>query len=437
MNLDKSFVLAAVSEGEECFVYAAEKGIDPEIHLYDEGKIAWEFALDYRRKYQSIPSVAIITEKTGVKFDNADPGEFRFFIEEIFNRRIIALARQGNDAILRRLDKHDIQGVVEQFSEINRKLLNENVSLSKVESLLALGKDVLKHYDNIKAGVRGIPSPWPTMNDQTMGWWPEDLIVFAGKMGAGKSFALVLLCHTAWKADNKVLFIATEMNKINIAMRFFAIHFRVPYEDLRKGRLDGFTEKKFREGVLSMLNDQGLSIVGGGFDYSIDGVTEAIVQDDSDLVGVDGAYLIKNTGKDRHERVSNTFDDLKRIAKRRATAILTNTQFNRSAKSDNSSTIASDNIGITDVAGWNADALYGMYQSDEMRDSNIMGIKPIKIREGKPSDIQITWDLDRMDFSEINSKADSDPPKVSGPGKLFGDSSDNDNIVDPMDDLPF
>lgn len=441
MDIDKEFVLAVAVSGQNALQEAQERGITAE-HLFEEGRLAFEYVVKHRKEYGTVPSPEVILGNTGVALPTIPSETPRFWIETVLNRRLFQTLREGASTVTQKLDAKDFKAAAETWTEIHRKMTKESLTVSKVESLLALGKDVIQYYDNIKAGMRGIPTPWPTMDEQTMGWWEEDLILFAGRLGMGKTWTLLLVCHAAWKAGKKVLIASTEMNKVKMAMRFFAMHFRLSYEDVRKGRLGEKGERVFKEGVLSLLKEQGLLIVGGDFDFTIDNLEGAIEDSEANLGAIDGAYLIKNSGKDRHERVSNTFDDMKRIAKRRKCSVVANTQLNRSAKKGEASTVTAENLGITDVAGWNSDIIYGLNQSTDMRSDLKMEIIAMKIREGKPSNIMSRWDLDRMDFSELDENGMDRPP--ASPSGAFEREPGGDDappsspaVADPMDDLPF
>jgi hypothetical protein len=74
--------------------------------------------------------------------------------------------------------------------------------------------------------------------------------------------------------------------------------------------------------------------------------------------------------------------------------------------------------------------MYGLNQDDEMRDNNEQEIVAMKIREGRPSTINIRWDLEKMEFSEIVTDSDDDDDSgISNPPKGEG--------TDKLDDLPF
>lgn len=444
MDIDKEFVRAVIRGGKQAVLTAIDRNIDREIdigkekgsYLVGDGKKAWTFLRDHFSKYGEVPSVDAIQGTLGIDLGGSMTESHIFFLDEIFKRRLWQLQRHGTKAVSEKLEAKDPVGAAEVWTEIHRKIQEEALTVRKVESLLALGKELIVDYKEAKAGKRGIPTPWPSMDEQTLGWWPEDLILFVGRLGVGKTWSLVICAHKAWSTGHKVLVVSTEMNKKQIARRFFALHLRMPYDEIRRGRLGEFVEEKFYKGVEEIMNDDGIDIVAGDFDYSIDNLSAVLGDVKPHLMALDGPYLIKNSGKDRHERVSNTFDDFKKLGKRHQHATLTNLQFNRSAKTGEAKTIAADNIGITDVAGWNADAAYGLLQSEEMRSAWHMGLKGLKVREGMPGEFKINWNHQAMDFSEIGGSNTPIAPQTSTPGGGGADSSfavEEDNF----DDVPF
>jgi len=127
-----------------------------------------------------------------------------------------------------------------------------------------------------------------------------------------------------------------------------------------------------------------------------------------DIVLVDGLYLVKNEGRDRHTRVSNNADDLKRMAKRRGIPIIASSQFNREVDPNSKAKVSAENIGITDVIGWNADVIYGMYQTDDMDEDDIMGFRPMKLREGEGKGFFSTqWKFSDMSFDQTEDGSGS------------------------------
>lgn len=443
MDLDKEFVRVILRDGDKAFGLALDKGIN-ENRLSDDVKIAWNYIVSHKKQYGALPSLEMVlgscVNSKGQQIDLSAGmvDSIEALVDKILQRSTLYLIKEGVKSVDAHLIKRDAKAASEALNEVHTKLMRENLTSSKIETLFALGTKVIDHYDLIKGGGIGIPTPWPTMTNQTMGLWPEDLVLIVGRLGLGKSFSLLLLTHSAWVNDKRVLFCTTEMSRETIAARFFCIHLKIPYTDFTKGRLGGFVEKKMRDGISSLLKDQGIYIVGKGFDFTIDQLDASVGEAEADMLAVDGAYLIKNRGKDRQEQVASTFNDFKRIGINHEIVTAATTQFNRQAKNNQEDTIAIENVGITDVAGWNASVAFGMYQTADMYKDRIMGFKPLKIREGEPMTFTSNWDMMRMDFSEVGGSAQRDSSDTGANnaapsnGGAFPDMSDSDD-----DNIPF
>lgn len=437
MDLDKELIRVVLRDGESAFRSALDRGIVAE-RLYDDGKIAWNFIVEHKKQYGVLPSLPLILGScVNTKGEQLDLSAGLFdstnaLIDKVLERSTLNLLLDGTKKVHAEIAKRDAKAATEAFEEIHRKLLRENLTVSKVETLFSLGTKVIEQYDFGKAGGMGIPAPWPTMTAQTMGWWPEDLVLIVGRSGVGKSWTLCLLAHAAWFGNHKVLFCTTEMPREQIAARFLCMHLKIPYTDFRKYKLGDYVEKRLKDGIIALMADQGIDMVGKGFDFTIDNLEAAIEDSKPTLLIVDGAYLIKNIGKDRQEKVANTFNDFKRMGIKHHIAVATSTQFNRQAKNGQEETVIIENVGITDVAGWNASAAFGLYQTPDMYRERIMGVKPLKIREGEPIAFQCHWDLTRMDFSEVGGSAQTDNPATPIVSPVINSQSDSDDT-----DVPF
>lgn len=444
MDMDKELVRSVLREGKDAYLACINQDLNSEDHLYGEGKQAWEYVAESYKAHGDLPPIEAVSGALGIDMDGSSDGLSGFFLGEIFKRRLFRVQQDGIEEVSKCLNSRDPKAAAEVWAEIHRKIQTESLTTRKVESLLALGRLVIEDYEDAKAGKRGIPTPWPAMDDQTLGWQPEDLILFVGRLGVGKTWALTICAHAAWKAKHDVLIVSTEMNKRQMARRFFSLHLNLPYGEVRRGKLGEFVEEKFYKGVNELLTEQGIKIIAGDFDYSIDNIAAVVEDEKPALLCVDGPYLIKNSGKDRHERVSNNFDDFKKIGKRTGISVLTNLQFNRSAKTGQDQTISADNIGITDVAGWNADAAYGMMQSEEMKSNARLNLKALKIREGIPDTFEVNWNFATMDFTQVGGEGGPGQPPPQGQDNSGGDSmygvdvgSDEPSPDEDFGDVPF
>lgn len=445
MDIDKQLIGAILRDGKPGLKAAIDKGCGPDV-LVGEGRKIFEFILEFSKIHKQIPAQQTISEALQISLQVDDSGEpAAYWAERALNRR---LTRSLEDTFLdmEPLVQTQPREALKLVEEMMLKLRKERLAGTLIESLPALGPEVWDYYQKIKSGVRGIVTPWETINDATLGLWPEDLALFVARLGIGKTWTSIMLAGHAWETPIKladgttrpcrVLYATTEMAKMRIALRWYAIKLKLPYGNLRAAKLGEFLEKKLKDGIDEFVNSPYFNIVGGDFDFSMESFDAAVEEANPDLVVLDGAYLLKVPGLNRQERAANVFDELKRICKRRKVPIAVTMQFNREVKTNSPKSVQAESIALTDVAGWNADLIYGLIQTEEMRNSKQMMLKPLKIREGSSDDLTCNWNFDTMDFTEI---AKSGSPTSSAPGS---DSAELSSDVDPFagggdSNLPF
>lgn len=404
MNLDKAFVTSLLGNGgNEIIREAIGKGADQDA-LSGDGKKAFCFVVDYLKEYGETPTIEMIEGKTGVSLPESVPGPADFYLKEVLNRRLHGALHSQISEVLDRIEARDTLGAYNRYEDGMRELRKLNTISQRTINIFEGIPVVQDYYRKVKEGWRGILTPWESINEATLGFWPEELILFVSRLGKGKTWALTMMAMHAWKVEKKrVLFITTEMAQEQVLKRGVAYLLRLPYEELRKGKLDAFSERRFFEESEKLRGAEGFNIVGGDFDFTINTLEAAIDDAEPDVIFLDGIYLLRVGGDGRTERAANAFDELKRITKRARVPMVGSTQLNREAKMGKFSSISAEHIALTDVGGWNADLIFGMIQTDEMKDNKRMIFKPIKFREGIGSDILCYWDLDAMKFDELRS----------------------------------
>jgi len=238
-----------------------------------------------------------------------------------------------------------------------------------------------------------------------------------------------------------VLFATTEMSQIAVSMRLLALYNRVSIGEFRHGRLGMSVEKKVLQSIDDLKGSKGFWLIGGDFDFRTESLEAAMEEVEPDLTIADGAYLMDTAegGSTRTEKAAATFNALKRTAKRRNSAILATTQLNRSASNEKASSVKLENVGLTDVIGWNADLAFGLLQTEDMRTDKKMTVKPLKVREGVGKEATLEWDMDSMDFREIKTNTPEDDEFTTGvsipPTAVGGDNHSRQDSG--TEDLPF
>ncbi len=440
MDYDKGLVAAILRNGIVGLTQAREKIYANDL-LVGDGRTAFEFILDFHANYGAVPEERLVLEKTGVDLD-PDPigkdsdfgGPVEWWADQILSRRLHKQLQDCSEEVVKHLKEQEPLAALDKMEKALHGIRSEQlVSTSKIETLGPLGQEVWKYYQAVKSGMRGVLTPWETMNEDTFGFWPADLAVFVARVGIGKTWTAVLLALHAWRNGHKVLFGTTEISRVRIAMRLIAAHYRLSYDHLRKGRLGEFGERKLEEGLKEIMDDRNFYVAGGDFDFRVESFSAALTDINPALTILDGAYLLRVDGKTRTERAANAFDELKRMANRQTSPMVVTMQFNRGVKANVASSVDIGNIALTDVAAWNADLGYALIQTDDMKAARTMTFKPLKVREGVGETFDVTWDLDTMNFPE-------QPRGSAGGGDAdegFGHDAEKVEGVGDPDDAPF
>jgi replicative DNA helicase len=454
VDLDLNCVSAIVAEGRTALEYALSRGLKVGGFQGANASTVFEALLDYTKAYPgSWPTLDFLIGKTNVLELEEQKEPAKALIDEVVKRNLYVCVQNGLQGANDFLKKIQPEEAYYSLEKLLAEIRAESSVGSQVESIFKHGPAVVDYYDRIKAGERGIQTPWPTLNEMTYGFWPEDLVLFAAKIGTGKTWLTILLAMTAWRTpwvktilsvdeitgakrwhkktqQCRVLFITTEISKVRVSMRLYAAMERLPYGEFTHGRLSFIAEERFYTAARQFVDAEGFYIIGGDFDFRIESVEQAIENCKPDFVIIDGAYLLQAEGTSRTERMALIFNELKRLAKRRRVVVVITTQLNRGSKKGQTDSVELDQIALSDVGGWNADLVFGLIQTDDNAKDKQMTIKPLKVREGGGPEFQANWNFGRMDFTEAIKGGGGDADESKVPPQMEEDSI-------PEEDLPF
>lgn len=403
MDSSKDLVSAILQQGPGAYRKTQEQLQSS--YLNGEGKVAFDFLTGYFSAYGALPPREIILAKTGVVLEATPVADAQFYITELVNGHLQVKLKESFDATSKLLDKWQPQEAFALIEDELRKIRSSQIVGSKVVPISSLAKAVWERYELIESGATGILTPWPLMNEATLGFWPQDLILLVARVGIGKTWTQAQLALQAWQDGHKVLFATTEMKPERIAQRIYALKLGINYTEFTHGKLGTFAREAVKAKLLEAAASDGvgdlLHVVGGDFDFQIGNFEAAIDQVQPKLVLLDGAYLLRVAGANRIERAANAFDELKRLANRMSVPIVVTMQFNREVKANQANTVKTESIALTDVASWNADLIYGLIQTEDMKAEKKVIFKNLKAREGVGEDFECNWDLDTMNFKQI------------------------------------
>lgn len=254
-----------------------------------------------------------------------------------------------------------------------------------------------------KKGLLGIPCPWKTINESTLGACPGDVWMLLAKSNMGKTWlALLMANYAARMCGKRVLIASQEMTPKRLSVRVDALGAKISALRFRSGQLTTEEEAQYFAFLEKCKNPDAqkwgaISIVGQRDIQSVLDLEIALDTYTPEVVIWDSYYLIASKDwKDQSKIVS----DIKSLAERRGVPIICTTQFNRTVT-------AADTKADQNAAGWasavvqDVDCVIGMFQPPELKLEKTMKLSSIKVRDGIAfDDISIWWDLETMNFSE-------------------------------------
>ena len=401
-NLDAEFLGAILSAQDGSVL----RRTDPD-WLQDKRVVeAFRWCSDQYEKLGELPPLPLVEEKFGLALNAAE--SVKVLWGEVKQRAAWMMAKQAvkeiESAVLAKKPGDAIQAA-EQFLD-RAKAAAATVPVSHVSEL---AEKVWWAYQAARDGTFGWSAPWPGIDDALGGGVQRgDVVVMAARTGVGKTFAAILTAIHVARAGAKVILVSTEMGQLKTAQRLFAMLLKVEPRALRTGKLGGFADRDLPTRLLEAASDvvsTGGSLLVAGDDFHMDvGALEGVIQETRpDYLVVDGLYLIRAQGNNRVERMANVADAIKKLAKRYAIGCFVTHQFNRAVDPNSPETFSLDRLGLSDVVGWNADAVFALVRTEVMQDEGEALIIPLKIRDGTKRTLRIKWDIENADFSQISS----------------------------------
>lgn len=183
MSLDLKLISRIVAD--KSILDAQELGLTEEDFDAAERGI-YKFISEHWSNFKDVPSRDLIEQRYGLLLPTPTDS-LEFWVEEIKSRslqRNISELSVQIDAKLRDSAPQDALNILEQFVRKSQTLTKKSV-----QTVGQLVDEVKQAYWDAKAGKTGIQTPWTTMNNWTLGWWPGDVSFLSARLGVGK-------CHS-------------------------------------------------------------------------------------------------------------------------------------------------------------------------------------------------------------------------------------------------
>lgn len=327
----------------------------------------------------------------------------------------------------------DQEAAIRHYLAVADKLREERLRKGKVRTIADVIPDVEQMYERTKRGETGVPFPWPTMTEMTLGLWPGTLTFFVARPGVGKSWTAVIIAWHAWMQGYKVLIVSPEMSRIELGERVVSKHGSLSYGDVVGATLGMYEEQRLYETFSALKTTDAADnfrIIDDEDRLEPAYIEDAIDDLKPDVVLVDSVYMMRvqegrvksgaGSRGDRMERMVSTVSWLRRTAKRTAIPIVGVSQLAREGgkikkktkekvKRGESTGGLESTLAMTDTILWDVHNLFALYQDDDMKLHNQMMYVPLKVRRrAKIAGVVASWDMTTMEFNEIGTKVEAE-----------------------------
>jgi len=236
------------------------------------------------------------------------------------------------------------------------------------------------------------------------------------------TWACCIIADDALNLGVKVLAVSMEMPAERIERRLDALHYKIPFGDIRDVEIDLIREQRWRDGLTDAVAGRGdILVADKRIVRYVSDVTSLVLEHEPGLVVIDGGYrfLSKNRGGD-WESSKQIIGELQTTAETTGIPWIVTTQQGDVGKQTR---IDSQDraLRVKYAKEWtiNPDVVIEMFQDTDMRLLKQMEWKLLKERESKgettqASEFRTEWDLHRMSFKELLSAEDYSGTSISG-----------------------
>jgi replicative DNA helicase len=245
----------------------------------------------------------------------------------------------------------------------------------------------------------GVPFGLWTVDEVLGGLYPGELIILAARPSIGKSaLAAQIASHNADKG-RAVLFVSLEMTSSDIALRAIAGELGIDSRELRAGRINDAESNAAKQFANSLAGVP--FFLWSGRSTTVAKIRSAArVQQATtglSLLIVDYIGLVHATDrrKARWEQITEVSSDLKSLALELNIPVLALCQLNREAEKG---TPKLDHLRDAGAIEQDADVVMLLHR--EARNSPIATLDIAKARNGVTGPVSLTFDCDRVRFSE-------------------------------------
>lgn len=213
------------------------------VQLFEEGLpidiVTLSDKLKAHKKLKCIGGRAYLTELVEAVPTAAHVEEYGQIVKSLSMRRQLISAAAKISELAQKEDR-DVADVLDESEQelfsISQESLRER--FKHIRDLLKNAYERAESIDQMSDKLIGVPSGFKVIDSLLGGFQPSDLIILAARPSVGKTaLALDIARHASVVEKKKVAFFSLEMSDTQLMDRMLGMQARVPFWDLRMGKL--------------------------------------------------------------------------------------------------------------------------------------------------------------------------------------------------------
>lgn len=329
-------LLRAVIHNRVSFSYLNEIGVDREHFINDEVN-AYDFIKDHIIEFGYYPHL----ETIGVEIGNTEcwrgltDEQPDFWANRVKERKRFADIRATQRLINEQLESGNIRDAITVMGS-SYTSLRESYEENRMADLKDAEGEALARHNLIQDSgeLPGIPFGFPFIDSVSGGAQGGDSIAIAGVTGVGKTYLALRIALSAYQLGNSILFLSTEMPKLQTARRLLAMEGHFSTTDLKLGRLSYFGVKRAEEIIAMAGPTDGcyFKLLPGGLFANVEDVLVVTREIRPAMLIIDGAYLLRLAEPGRQvywERILKVASKIKNLAMTEDIPVLATYQYGK------------------------------------------------------------------------------------------------------------
>lgn len=405
MDYSRGLITRIVDDGVHVFGTVKREGITKDF-LDEDNRSIFSYIERFYSNYKDVPSRDAVQKQ----FPSYSFGSYKeppeFFIEslkESFRRNILEESIESVANIYTKNTKEAESVLRECLSGLYvTQKSHKDISITETVA------DRIQAYETRKEnpGVDGIASGWPSLDNQTLGWHPEEFVVCVGEKYMGKSWTMIWLSQIAAFQNKRVLFVTNEMSQDQVVRRFDSIYAQVPFDSLRKGELTSVEEQRYKDKMAELGDSNIHYVVARQGIQTIEDIQAKAIEVNADIIFGDSIYLFDPSEKGNWQGETAKRLEIsrkcKQIAKELGVPFVVSVQAGRKKnKTKKGNRIPSlDDIEWSNAFSQDADTVFFVHKDDLDKELKRAQIYLLKSRDGDTTEFFIDQNFENMLFEE-------------------------------------